>query len=1177
MKWTIIKDARRWFAALGVAACLSGLPTVAQTYYFESFEGLPLGPNVNENSAGEKVWTKTPPPGWVQDDSGVPGVGDDATDGTTEWAGWSFADSKWWPTVDNQRRSEFTRASGTVMIADPDEWDDQGHADSAANGWYETSIFTQAIDISGAPANSLQVAFNSSWRPEFDSNYHQSGQIVAIYTNPDGSETELEVLLWLSDGSSPNFKDDNSTNEYLIYDLNNPAGAASVKLKFRMFDAGNDWWWAVDNVAVGQFPMLSGFDFSPVGFNLAVTEAMGGAIRDGSLQITLDGQTVQTSVSEEPDFVGADEEIDANVITVSYARAVTDPFTPNQTYVVGIRFVNASGVEITIEQPFVAPPVPVIPASFKAEGVNTGATGFNAHVTQSATAHGNSLAEVERRLDGITEFTDIAGAAGKGPISGPINFDQDGGFQGNFEGEVLIPGIPGTTSSTDNIAAEFTGYLQLRAGYHQFGVNSDDGFAFYIGANARDQFATRLGAFDGGRGAADTIFEFVVEEAGVYPMRLVWFEGGGGANVEFFSVDPVSGEKTLVNSGGNSVAAYREGPSPTYIPWVSPAPGPNAAPDKPIMAKIVPGDGTVNASTVKLNYDGRDVAADVQTAADGSITVTWTPGGFLRSQSSHDVVLTFEANGTGNQAAWNFTVLGYETLHPDLATPIGSATDRGMLWRVHQLSAGRGNSDALAEQQLAGELGESIHDPFGQIESLSGLNTGGTLEIDFVNFEQTEAPAGNFSVSATPPLDVIDGFIPGIPGLDGGNDNIAAEVRTFIEFADPGLYTMVVNSDDGFKVTYGNDTPEGEKWQTLGILSGGRGAADTAFQFVAPNPGVWFFRLIWYEGGGGASVEWFTRSGDGTASLVNGPNNTGLQAFRSRSAPEPGLPVITVPLPFAEDFNGLALGPNVDEAVAGDNVWTKTAPAGWTIDDSGIPGVGDPATDGVTEWAGWSFADAAWWAEAAEDQRRTEFTLATGAVAVADPDEWDDQDHADSAAAGWYDTFLSTPALSLAGVEPNAAVLQFDSSWRPEFDSNYHQTAGITVSFDGSEPVQVMLWESDSSSPNFKDAAVNETVTVPLNNPAGATSMVIDFGLFDAGNDWWWAIDNILVSPAAISELELAVDVGDNGQLTLMWSDAGARLQSAANVTGPWADVAGAASPSAVTPDQGQAFFRLVK
>jgi len=140
------------------------------------------------------------------------------------------------------------------------------------------------------------------------------------------------------------------------------------------------------------------------------------------------------------------------------------------------------------------------------------------------------------------------------------------------------------------------------------------------------------------------------------------------------------------------------------------------------------------------------------------------------------------------------------------------------------------------------------------------------------------------------------------------------------------------------------------------------------------------------------------------------------------------------------------------------------------------------------------------------------FTLGIGTVAVADPDEWDDADHADSAAAGWYKTFLSTPAIGLSGVEAGTLQLKFDSSWRPEYDSNYHQTANITASFDGADPIEVLRWESDESSPNYKPYATNETVIVDLGDPAGAASVVLTFGLFDAGNDWWWAIDNVEVS-----------------------------------------------------------------
>jgi hypothetical protein len=230
---------------------------------------------------------------------------------------------------------------------------------------------------------------------------------------------------------------------------------------------------------------------------------------------------------------------------------------------------------------------------------------------------------------------------------------------------------------------------------------------------------------------------------------------------------------------------------------------------------------------------------------------------------------------------------------------------------------------------------------------------------------------------------------------------------------------------------------------------------------------------------------------------------------------------------FEEDFEGLALGPNVDEALAGDAVWTDTPPDGWSI-DSDIPGLGNPATDGVAEWAGWAFTDKEWWTQAAEDQDRSLFELGDGTIAVADPDEWDDADRLPiPISADPYDTWLSTPAIGISGCEPGTLQLKFDSSWRPEFDDNYHQTANITASFDDGEPVVVMLWESDENSANYKPYATNETVIVNLDNPEGAKSVVLTFGLFDAGNDWWWAIDNVEVSGVILEQDP--VDPGTEG------------------------------------------------
>ncbi|MBW7991886.1 MAG: LamG domain-containing protein, partial [Planctomycetes bacterium] len=197
-------------------------------------------------------------------------------------------------------------------------------------------------------------------------------------------------------------------------------------------------------------------------------------------------------------------------------------------------------------------------------------------------------------------------------------------------------------------------------------------------------------------------------------------------------------------------------------------------------------------------------------------------------------------------------------------------------------------------------------------------------------------------------------------------------------------------------------------------------------------------------------------------------------------------------------------------------------------DESGIPGIGMDETDGVTEWAGWAFADKAWWIEAAGDQDRSLFELGSGTVAVADPDEWDDGERLPiPISADPYDTWLTTPEINISASEAGMLQLKFDSSWRPEFDDNYHQTATISASIDGGEPVEVLRWESDEASANFHPYATNETVIVNIDNPEGAKKLVLTFGLFDAGNDWWWAIDNVEVRGVVLDQGP--VNPGSNG------------------------------------------------
>ncbi|MBZ0256549.1 hypothetical protein K8I31_10830, partial [bacterium] len=115
---------------------------------------------------------------------------------------------------------------------------------------------------------------------------------------------------------------------------------------------------------------------------------------------------------------------------------------------------------------------------------------------------------------------------------------------------------------------------------------------------------------------------------------------------------------------------------------------------------------------------------------------------------------------------------------------------------------------------------------------------------------------------------------------------------------------------------------------------------------------------------------------------------------------------------------------------------------------------------------------------------------------------------------GTYNTILKTPPISLSGVPENTVTLAFDSSWRDEDN----QKVVVEVAFDGGAPVELMRWTSDSADANFHDDMVNEAVILNVTNPAGASEMVISFSMLDAGNDWWWAIDNIVIQSSATVE-----------------------------------------------------------
>ncbi len=234
---------------------------------------------------------------------------------------------------------------------------------------------------------------------------------------------------------------------------------------------------------------------------------------------------------------------------------------------------------------------------------------------------------------------------------------------------------------------------------------------------------------------------------------------------------------------------------------------------------------------------------------------------------------------------------------------------------------------------------------------------------------------------------------------------------------------------------------------------------------------------------------------------------------------------------FEEDFEDVPLESSIMEQIKDKKVWSGTPPDSWEITNE------NPENLGMPEWRTWAIVDLEWWTRTAEDQRRSEFTgvhndgKGVGNGAVSDPDEWDDwEGNGDPDAISRWNGHLITPSIKIKGAAAKSLILTLDSSWRPE-DT---QSAEITVRFDGGKEERILFFKSvgidagahtlvtiptlDMHEEDINDGEqINETLEIPIDNPANATEMIISFGVIDAQNDWWWAIDNIKLISTAFS------------------------------------------------------------
>jgi hypothetical protein len=327
---------------------------------------------------------------------------------------------------------------------------------------------------------------------------------------------------------------------------------------------------------------LSAINVSINSFTFRASDKGESIVDPDSAKLTINGNTVALTAGAK------------NVDATDFAYTIDGNFEPSTVIEYLIEIADTNGNVVTDAGTITSPTFGLLKAAMLASDVDTSKKGFTYKVWQSDLfSHGNTIAEVEnvlaeapKDIDGSTldndAFKDEKGpATASGSEDGHliayeipsvinINAFLNGVDLGNFQPDDQMPGVPGNYDSYDGVAVEIVTYVDFPAGLLTMGVNSDDGFELKIG-HIDDPRAMVAGKFQGGRGSADTTFLMDVREAGIYPLRLVYFSQGGDASLELFTVND-AGEKVLVNDTANGgLAAYRVGTAPDYVEPEQPA------------------------------------------------------------------------------------------------------------------------------------------------------------------------------------------------------------------------------------------------------------------------------------------------------------------------------------------------------------------------------------------------------------------------------------------------------------------------------------------------------------------------------------------------------------------------------------------------------------------------------
>ncbi len=249
-------------------------------------------------------------------------------------------------------------------------------------------------------------------------------------------------------------------------------------------------------------------------------------------------------------------------------------------------------------------------------------------------------------------------------------------------------------------------------------------------------------------------------------------------------------------------------------------------------------DTTVDASSVSFTINGVAVPS-TNTAAAGGVQVTWSIS-VLPPAATFTNTLTFkDSEGVSQSVSWTYS---YPFLSAANRLPLGSLTARGFQARMVQSLNGGNNLDnslTRALQQLA-------------IPPQIPVDLTATSLVSELNWNLNGSPTN-------------------VPGLcAGGQINIAVEALGYLQLK-AGAHRFRIGTDDRCGL-YSGASP----WDAAGtaVYQAPGNTAYQTFDFVVEADGLYPFRCIWEQTGGGAILQVAAVDPDGVnpEALVGDPS-----------------------------------------------------------------------------------------------------------------------------------------------------------------------------------------------------------------------------------------------------------------------------------------------------------------